>query len=424
MSTAVLEGHTTQAPSDGSAGSAGSAGVAPLLVSARRSLFSARERLAVDEPDGNQAIELLAAVADIVKIATSVKLSLVTTVAGSGAFRGAGHRSAASMLSAIEGIPQGAANSTVGTANRLGACPEVDDAMRRGELSEAQAKVITEAAVLDPGRQHELVEAAATSSLTELADRCRQIKASSAKSDPMAAYRRIHQARSVTSWTDEEGAFCLKGRFTPDVGATLAASLEAVTNQLFEEARQSGSKDPLAAYRADALAGLIGGERDPVHSGVDIHVIVDHQALLRGHPEGDERSEIEGVGPIPVPRVRDLMTDAGLRVIFAHGTEISKVFHFKRTINAVLATALGHRDRTCVVPGCGATRFLEIDHVHPFAEGGPTTLSNLARLCSWHHRLKSNDGWTLTHDDNGGWRFDPPPPFGEEPELVATPPPG
>ena len=170
MSTAVLEGHTTQAPSDGSAGSAGSAGVAPLLVSARRSLFSARERLAVDEPDGNQAIELLAAVADIVKIATSVKLSLVTTVAGSGAFRGAGHRSAASMLSAIEGIPQGAANSTVGTANRLGACPEVDDAMRRGELSEAQAKVITEAAVLDPGRQHELVEAAATSSITDNGD--------------------------------------------------------------------------------------------------------------------------------------------------------------------------------------------------------------------------------------------------------------
>ena len=45
------------------------------------------------------------------------------------------------------------------------------------------------------------------------------------------------------------------------------------------------------------------------------HVIVrvDHQALLRGHVEGDETCEIEGVGPVPVSDVEQVMGDAFLQ---------------------------------------------------------------------------------------------------------------
>ena len=103
------------------------------------------------------------------------------------------------------------------------------------------------------------------------------------------------------------------------------------------------------------------------------------------------------------------MTDAGIRVIFHHAEEISRVFHFTRTINKTLATALIARDPCCVVPGCGATRYLEIDHLVPFAEGGPTCLENLARICSFHHVKKSLEGYSLTFDTEGRrWHFDPP----------------
>jgi len=80
-----------------------------------------------------------------------------------------------------------------------------------------------------------------------------------------------------------------------------------------------------------------------------------------------------------------------------------------------------------VVPGCGVSFGLEIDHLVPYAEGGPTTLDNLALLCHHHHYLKTYEGWTLTMVTTEGkgppsWRFQPLAPFGQEPDLgIDTP---
>lgn len=387
------------------------------LGMARDSLVAAVELLDVDQLDGTDSVSLFVSVADVLRTATSLKLSLAAHIDATGTCHQAGHRNTASLVSQIEGVPLGAAGSTVATANRLRKCPATDQAMRQGRLSESQARAITDAAVAAPGSEAQLVDAATSTSADELAENCRRVKAGSANADPKATYKRIHESRSVKHWTDEEGALCLRGRFTPDIGAKMIASLERTTNELFEEARASGSQEPLHAYRADALAGLIVGERTAEHSGVDVIVRVDHEALVRGHAEGDEMAEIDGVGPLPVPKIVDLMSDAGVKVVFAHANDVSRIYHFTRTINASILTALIHRDPRCVVGGCGATRFLEIDHVVPFSEGGPTTLANLARLCSFHHSLKSNEGYVLWRDGDNQWHFDPPPPFGEEPGL-------
>jgi hypothetical protein len=40
-------------------------------------------------------------------------------------------------------------------------------------------------------------------------------------------------------------------------------------------------------------------------------------------------------------------------------------------------------------PGCHATTFLQYDHIQPYAEGGPTVLANLRRLCGPHNRARS-----------------------------------
>jgi hypothetical protein len=109
-------------------------------------------------------------------------------------------------------------------------------------------------------------------------------------------------------------------------------------------------------------------------------------------------------------------------VLFHRAGDIRAVSHRGRTINAALRTALVYRDRTCVVPGCGVTKGLEIDHVIPFAEGGPTELDNLALLCYDHHHKKTYEGWVLTRTSVGDqgratWTFEPQPPFGQEPGL-------
>ena len=76
-----------------------------------------------------------------------------------------------------------------------------------------------------------------------------------------------------------------------------------------------------------------------------------------------------------------------------------------------------------MVPGCGSTRNLEIDHVEPLECGGPTALDNLATLCRHHHRKKTYEGWVLQRhgpsDADPQWSFTPLPAFGQEPDLGA-----
>jgi hypothetical protein len=67
-----------------------------------------------------------------------------------------------------------------------------------------------------------------------------------------------------------------------------------------------------------------------------------------------------------------------------------------RTISRRLRRALEHRDRCCVVPGCGATRGLHAHHLRHWEDGGPTELDNLVLLCPYHHRLNHRGGITLT----------------------------
>jgi len=54
------------------------------------------------------------------------------------------------------------------------------------------------------------------------------------------------------------------------------------------------------------------------------------------------------------------------------------------SIRAAVLARDGHR---CQSPGCGATRFLEIHHVVPRAEGGTNRPDNLIALCSRCHRF-------------------------------------
>jgi HNH endonuclease len=90
-----------------------------------------------------------------------------------------------------------------------------------------------------------------------------------------------------------------------------------------------------------------------------------------------------------------------------------------RTIPPALRRALHHRDRGCRFPGC-VVRFGQGHHIRHWAEGGPTTLSNLALLCRRHHRAVHEEGYQLERLPNGelefrrpnGWILPdvPPPP--------------
>jgi 5-methylcytosine-specific restriction endonuclease McrA len=269
--------------------------------------------------------------------------------------------------------------------------PETDAAFRAGEISETQAAEITNAASADPSAEAALLDAAGSTSVKGLRDRCREVRAGAEEDDVVWA-RRLHECRRAHRWTDPDGTYRLEARMAPDSGAGFDAAWEGHIDRIFREARRAGRHEPRAAYAADALVALATeGPCKPVQVGV----VVDQPALPRGHTERGERCEITGIGPIPVTTARALLTDASVTVMLRDGDQITSVSSPKRTIPAKLRRALEARYPTCGVQACANDRFLEIDHVVPVEHGGETSIDNTWRICTHHHALKTHGGWKV-----------------------------
>jgi hypothetical protein len=175
----------------------------------------------------------------------------------------------------------------------------------------------------------------------------------------------------------------------------------------------TGASDTGAGSRAGPGPALdLDSDTDPrAHPGGPralVHLRVDLDALRTGELRPGGTCEIPGVGPVSIQTARDLMGDAICDLVITDGCDVATVCHLGRSIPTALRTALVERDRTCVVPGCDVAHGLEIDHWDiPFAEGGPTRLSNLARLCKHHHYLRTHQGFQLTGGP-GQWHWEPP----------------
>jgi hypothetical protein len=393
-----------------------------LFDQASSSLHRAVTLLEPDRLSGPDAQKLYASVVEVLRLATAAKFSLATRIESSNIWRDAGHRTAAGLIAETEGVGVGQAQSTLETGKALCEAPGTSEALRDGKLSEPQVKELASAVAVDPDHEDELVDAAQGEPLSQLRDRCKKTRARAASADPAKTMAAIHKGRHLRHWTDEEGALCLRGRFTPDRGAQLVSVLEAATKDRFEQARRDGDREPMDAYAADALVGLVCGDSSlRGRPKTVMNVRVDQEALFNREARGDEVSAIDGIGDVPVPVVQSLLSDSFLKVLFYKGKDVTVISHPGRYINAPIRTALANDHPTCAVPGCGSTKFLETDHIQPVNENGPVELSNLVRLCSWHHDKKTHEGYVVYKDDNGDWHFDPPPPIGKDPGLGSEP---
>ena len=78
-----------------------------------------------------------------------------------------------------------------------------------------------------------------------------------------------------------------------------------------------------------------------------------------------------------------------------------------RTIPPAIARALDVRDSgRCRFPGCNHRRFLDRHHIEHWSRNGETKLDNLLTLCSAHHRLVHEGGWTVElHGDEARFHW-------------------
>lgn len=353
-----------------------------------------------DRIDVNVLSEFVETFAEIERLATAGRTLIARQVEKSGVWWRSAYRTPAQWMASRAQTTIAAAVSTLETARKLDELPATREVFASGALSGLQAAEITRAASADPAAERTLLEASQTESVAALRQRCREITASAQEDDD--ADERIHRSRYFRHWSDPDGAVRVDGRFAPDAGARFIASVEARQKKLMKQARAAGSNERREAYAADAVISL-ADESTPGPRAV-VHVHVDEGAWRRGRLEKGEICRIPGQGPISVPAARRLAEQGIVKTVLTDGADVRGVAHLGRTIPARLRTALEARDQTCVVPGCDQRDGLEIDHILPLAEGGPTRLDNLARLCAWHHSLKTHRRWRL-QGGPGRWEW-------------------
>jgi hypothetical protein len=321
-----------------------------------------------------------------------------------------GRRNADELIAGVTGQPVGKATETLGLARALEAHPVIQAAFNKGKLSESQARQIASAADVDPAKAKGLIVIATKKSYGELKEACQRIRSKKQTGqDADERYKQMRKRRCLRTWIDHEGFGRLEATLMADSLGVLRSALKPFEEQMRDEHRKSDDYQSHAVYAADALvamaiatttgAGTAGaGATTPTNKPRRnntplVRIRVDYDALVRGHTEAGETSEIIGGGDIPPSLAAGYAKEALLELIATKGIDVYKIVTNTRHISKVLDIALEERDRTCCHSGCDVTYPLQRDHDIDFAKDGPTSLENLNRTCPRHHAIKTRKKW-------------------------------
>jgi hypothetical protein len=347
--------------------------------------------LDVDSLTSADAAAALRAAIAVERRAAAVKMLVAARATSDAGWAREGHRSAEAWIASETGIGFGEAAGTLRASEKLGELPEVDAALRAGELSGAQTREIADAAT--PENSDDLLTAARSGGVDQLRKKCALAKAATRSDlDEQARRDKAHRERFYKSWLDHEGAFRFEGKCSALDGARLDAFIRAEGDRVFKEAWKQGRRESQGAYRLDALLRLVaagaGGAAADMPAKAkpgDVVIRVDATRLA-----GEGGVCETATGPIPVDEaIGAILAGAFVKIVVRDGSDITKVAHAGRHIPAELKTAVMERDGfACVRPGCGATQRLELHHYKiDYAQGGPTAYWNLATLCHHDHVL-------------------------------------
>lgn len=188
---------------------------------------------------------------------------------------------------------------------------------------------------------------------------------------------------------------------------------------------EEGEERTLDQLRADVVGdllveGVVNAHPEAAH-GIRATVAVTVPVLALLSDELAARSEpatVEGVGPIPIARARELCgtAESWMRILtHPENGMVLSVGRKKYRPPAPLRRLVRWRAERCMGPGCGlpASR-CQIDHQTAWEDGGRTELSNLAPLCQGHHTVKHHGGWRVRQKEGSGGAIEWTSPLGRQ----------
>ncbi len=223
-------------------------------------------------------------------------------------------------------------------------------------------------------------------------------------------YRAGLEDRKVVVYANPDHTATLHAsNLTPDRVATVLARI----NKLAQGLKTNEETRTLDQLRSDVFLDLLEGRHHkgrPTKTGGGVHLTVDLATLTKlSHNPG----ELGGYGPVIADIARKTavaqtntswdykVTDKTGRIIV---TDITR-----RRPRTALKREVAAQYSTCVWVGCRMpVHTCDIDHRHPWAQGGTTHTHNLEPLCRHHHMLKHHTPWQLQQLHNGDHKWTSP----------------
>jgi hypothetical protein len=349
--------------------------------------------------------------------------------------------SCAHWLSWRIGLDPATAREKVRVARALGNLPTIDAALKSGKLSYAKVRALTRVAT--PETEAKLLDAAMYATGAQLERLCRGYRLATTADNVLPPPERSVRRRDLPG-----GMVKLDIVLTPDEAALVLTALdrarEVTREQSDDASAETSSEDPKRPSRADGMVALAesylagnvgtgnGGERFQVMVHVDQDPLAPDGILSGTLDDGTrvsaetlrrvacdcglvavvDNSDLDRAGSSPACRRRTIAGGFGdpSRVPMTIGRR-------SRSIPPAIRRALRLRDRGCAFPGCTHNRFLHGHHIQHWLHGGETSLDNLALLCSHHHHLVHEGGWSVERTADGDLCFRAP----DRHELPAVP---
>jgi len=170
----------------------------------------------------------------------------------------------------------------------------------------------------------------------------------------------------------------------------------------FDQRRGDALNDLAACYHQ----GTTPGGNPP-----NIDAVIDIATLNGTTPDlAQRRCDLEGIGPVTQATLEEIACGATLRRLITAGDSIILDLGRKTRLATPSQTrAIRIRDTGCIFPSCDRpAQWCDVHHIKPYAQGGPTTIENMACLCRRHHTLIHNSKWTITTNGDGAFNVTHP----------------
>jgi hypothetical protein len=327
-------------------------------------------------------------------------------------------------LAKVESFPEATiaetAKCSLGQANKakersetLAATPDLAAALDDGAITAGHVDALTRASKqLDDEQRNELfervetlVDVAAAATIDQFGQR---VRLEAKKLQRTSAEDRLERQRRnvrLSTWTDEEGMWNLRGRFDPATGITLSSSIDKTVQALFaEQAPDLCPTDPIEKQRflaAHALARLLAGGGAGKAGRPEFVAVIDVDAPVLPGADGPT---VDWPIPVEVPgRVLAELTGEAeiVAVIVRNGVVLHtpgelRLGRTTRLANRAQRRALRGLYRGCAIPGCSVSYDrCKLHHIVWWRNGGQTDLANLLPVCSKHHGKIHNDNWVV-----------------------------